>query len=291
MTHSRETHQLSAIPVFYDPRMVADAHSYSPSAGKPREVVQSWGRFGRSLSFEPFEPATVEQLCRAHASAYVNGVLSGRIPNGFDNTLVSVAQALPWTSGAMLSAARAAIANRAVAVAPVSGFHHACYAEAGGFCTFNGLMVAALALQAEDGIQRVGILDYDMHYGNGTAEILRRLKPAGIEHYTAGKTFHYEYQALEFLAGIPERVRSFSGCGVLLYQAGADPHIDDPLGGWLTDNQLAERDRLVFETCREIGLPVAWNLAGGYQTPLRKVLDIHDATMEACIAAYLGTPR
>jgi len=149
-------------------------------------------------------------------------------------------------------------------------------------------MVAALALQAEDGIQRVGILDYDMHYGNGTAEILRRLSPAGVEHFTAGKTFHYEYQALDFLTGIPERVRSFAGCDVLLYQAGADPHIDDPLGGWLTDHQLAERDRLVFETCREIGLPVAWNLAGGYQTPLRKVLDIHDATMAECIQAYAG---
>jgi hypothetical protein len=61
-------------------------------------------------------------------------------------------------------------------------------------------------------------------------------------------------------------VRQFADCDVLLYQAGADPHIDDPLGGWLTDAQLAQRDRLVFETCRELGLPVAWNLAGGYQS-------------------------
>ena len=49
--------------------------------------------------------------------------------------------------------------------------------------------------------------------------------------------------------------------------------------GWLTDGQLARRDRLVFEDCRAKRLPVVWNLADGYQTPLRKVLAIHDATM------------
>ena len=37
----------------------------------------------------------------------------------------------------------------------------------------------------------------------------------------------------------------------------------------------------MFNRCREMGLPVAWNLAGGYQNPLRKVLDIHDNTLRA----------
>ena len=279
---------LRAIPVFYDDRMVADAQSFSPSAGKPREVVESWQRFRAALDFPTFGPATVDQLCRAHASDYVRGVLSGKIPNGFGNTLPEVARALPWTSGAMLAAARAAIANGCVAVAPVSGFHHACYREGGGFCTFNGLMVAALALQAEDKVRCVGILDYDMHYGNGTVDILRRVSSEVIVHYTAGEEYRFEDQAAGFLAGIPTQVRNFAGCDVLLYQAGADPHVNDPLGGWLTGPQLAERDRLVFRTCQELGLPVAWNLAGGYQDPLRKVLDIHDATMRACIATYLA---
>jgi hypothetical protein len=42
-------------------------------------------------------------------------------------------------------------------------------------------------------------------------------------------------------------------------------------------------------TCAARGVPVAWNLAGGYQTPLRKVLDVHDATMRACLEVY-GAP-
>ena len=52
--------------------------------------------------------------------------------------------------------------------------------------------------------------------------------------------------------------------------------------------QLAERDRRVFAGLRARGLPVAWDLAGGYQQPLAKVVGIHVATMHAAIAAEAG---
>ena len=95
-------------------------------------------------------------------------------------------------------------------------------------------------------------------------------------------------QARDFLAELPVVVEGFRDCQVLLYQAGADPHIDDPLGPWLPTAQLAERDRIVFYECRSWGIPVAWNLAGGYQTyaggGIGPVLDIHDNTMRACAA-------
>lgn len=278
---------LAAIPVFYDPRMVADAQSYSPSAGKPREVVESWKAMRVPLAFKPFAPATREQLAMAHSRHFVDGVLDGRIENGFGNRLMAVANALPWTSGAMLAAAREALVNGRVAVAPVSGFHHAKHDEAAGYCTFNGLIVAARVLLAEDVARRIGILDCDMHYGDGTAQIIRELGlQSSIRHFSAGAEFDRPEQAAQFLRDLPDIVRDFEGCDLVLYQAGADPHIKDPLGGWLTGPQLLHRDFLVFEHCRKLGLPVAWNLAGGYQTPLRRVLDIHDATMRQCALAY-----
>lgn len=277
---------LAAIPVFYDPRMLADAHSYSPSAAKPRAVVESWQRFAPQVTLCEVVAATREQLCLAHAPGYIDGVLEGRVPNGFGNRLPAVAHSLVWTTGAMLSAAREALANRLVAVAPVSGFHHARHTAAAGFCTFNGLVVTAQALHEEGRVDRVGVLDFDLHYGDGTEQILGQLKLDYIAHYTAGAEYSSETQSDRFLAAIPDLVRRFTRCDLLLYQAGADPHVDDPMGGWLTDAQLAERDRLVFETCARLALPVAWNLAGGYQQPLRKVLDIHDATMRACIDVF-----
>jgi acetoin utilization deacetylase AcuC-like enzyme len=280
---------LTAIPVYFSPALVADARSYSPSAGKPVRVVESWRRLTVPLDVRPPAPVTRAELYLAHDDDYVDAVLDGRIDNGFGNRLAEVAASLPYTSGAMLAAAREARANRIGAVAPVSGFHHACYDRGGGFCTFNGLMVAACVLLREDS-RRIGILDFDHHYGNGTADIIRRLDLGeAVPHYTAGAEYESPRQAAEFLARIPSLVQRFAGCDVLLYQAGADPHIDDPLGGWLTTAQLRERDRLVFAHARALDIPVAWNLAGGYQQPLERVLVVHDNTMREAAEAWLPT--
>ena len=176
-----------------------------------------------------------------------------------------------------------------MAIAPCSGFHHAGHAGGGGFCTFNGLMVSAAVLLDEGRVDQVGILDCDMHYGDGTDAIIEKLHlKSRVLHYTAGAKLNQPSHAKPFLRMLPAIVESFADCDVLIYQAGADPHIDDQLGGWLTTEELIERDQIVFETAHRIGLPVAWNLAGGYQTPLRRVLDIHDNTLRACAKTYLS---
>ena len=82
-------------------------------------------------------------------------------------------------------------------------------------------------------------------------------------------------------------MRGFADCDLLIYQAGADPHVNDPLGGFLTTAELSERDRIVFSVAKSIGIPVVWNLAGGYQEPLSRVLEIHRNTMIACVAEYV----
>jgi acetoin utilization deacetylase AcuC-like enzyme len=273
-----------SIKVFYCDAMVADSQSFSPSAHKPAEVVRSWQRLGIDMEIVAPEPVTVEQLSRAHDPRFVADVLAGRRKNGFGNTSAAVARSLPYTSGAMLGAARAAIATGGFAAAPCSGFHHAGYGRAGGFCTFNGLMITAFALRGEDGVERVGILDFDEHWGDGTDDIITRLDAGWVHHYSAGAHWQDAEQAERFLREIPGIVEAMSDSAVVLYQAGADPHIDDPLGGWLTTEQLRERDRVVFATARRCGIPIAWNLAGGYQEPLSKVLEIHDNTMRECVA-------
>ena len=273
--------KLDAIPVFYSPLMAAENDSFSPSAAKPRAAVESWRKLDIPLNVMVPEPASVEDLARAHLPAFVDAVLACRSDNGFGNRSKAVAASLPHTSGAMLAAAREALRNGRVAVAPCSGFHHAGYANAGGFCTFNGLMVTAMALHASGEATRVGILDFDQHYGDGTDNIIDRLRIDWINHYSAGEHYGFPTEARRFLSSIPALVAAMNDCDVILYQAGADPHIDDPLGGWLTTKQLYERDLLVFEAAAALGIPVTWNLAGGYQTPLRKVLRIHDGTMRA----------
>jgi acetoin utilization deacetylase AcuC-like enzyme len=278
-----------SLPVFFTPRMVAESESFSPSAAKPAQVVASWRACGLPIeAFEP-PPVTVDQLARAHDRAHVEKILMGLSPNGFGNRSPEVAASLPFTSGAMLAGARHAIAHRTITCAPVSGFHHAEHRLVGGFCTFNGLMVAALALHVEDRAARVGILDCDVHYGNGTDEIIARLgAESWIDHFTAGEGYFKREHAAKLLADLPARVRAMQSCDVVLYQAGADPHVDDPLGGMMTTAELRRRDEIVFEILAELGVPVVWNLAGGYQRAadgsIPVVLEIHENTARAALA-------
>lgn len=279
------------IPVFYTPKMVADSRCASPSAAKPVKVVESWQKQFLVDVIEP-TPVTVDELSRAHARWYVDSILACEVDNGFDNRSPEVAASLPYTSGAMLSAARRAIQAKGVAAAPCSGFHHAGYERAEGYCTFNGLMVTALALK-ESGVKSVGILDLDMHYGNGTDDIIREVKAHDlIKHFTGGARYFDKVQAPDFFQRLPGVLESFAGCEVVLYQAGADPHVDDPYGGWLTTDELRWRDAMVFNAMKKMGVPVAWNLAGGYQTEkdgsIPKVLEIHDNTMRECVRVYGG---
>jgi acetoin utilization deacetylase AcuC-like enzyme len=274
------------LSIHYTPFMVADAASYSPSAGKPAQVMASWADLGLPLEIAAPTPTSVDQFSLAHDRAFVEGVLSGQINNGFGNKLPSVTASLPSTSGAMLSAAREALANQWGAIAPCSGFHHAGYAFAGGFCTFNGLMVSAAVLLAEGAVHKIGIIDFDQHWGDGTDDIVRRLKLGDrVLHYSPTSSFGRPQRAEAFLAQLPQLLAPFADCDLVLYQAGADPHIDDPLGGWLTTDQLYRRDVEVFKLLRKTGIPVAWNLAGGYQRDargsIRPVLDIHDNTLRA----------
>jgi len=274
------------LSIHYTPKMVADANSYSPSAGKPVQVMDSWADLGLPSDIVAPAPISVEQFSLAHDWAFVEGVLSGKIDNGFGNTLPSVAASLPYTSGVMLSAARAAMENQRGAIAPCSGFHHAGYDFASGFCTFNGLMVTAAVLLEEGKVRKIGILDCDQHWGNGTQDIIDRLHLGDrVVHYTPCRAFGRPQRAEAFLAMLPQLLMAFADCDLVLYQAGADPHIDDPLGGWLTTGQLYRRDARVFDGLRRMCIPVAWNLAGGYQRDdagtIRPVLAIHDNTLRA----------
>ena len=186
----------------------------------------------------------------------------------------------------MVAAARYALDTGKVGVSPSSGFHHAHWDSGEAFCTFN-----ALALVAREAVKRgcrVGILDCDQHEGNGTDDILSVLIMPAIKHVTLGKMFHSPIHARDYLAmlrGLCEQ-GWFKSVDFVIFQAGADVHKDDPLGGVLTTKEMKERDRIVFEGVYEAGIPLVWNLAGGYLSPISKVVALHTNTMQACIRVF-----
>jgi acetoin utilization deacetylase AcuC-like enzyme len=266
--------------------VVEGASDISPSAGKPALVVASWEKLGLPVEIMPFEPLSLRAISMAHNAQFVRDVMTSRTQNGFLNSSQAVAESLPWTNGSFYAAADHAVRHDENTVSPTSGFHHACYAEAMGFCTFNGLMVAAAILHQESKVAHVGIVDFDAHWGNGTDDIMKRLEIDFVQHYSLQRESLHRHPE-RFLQMLPDLLQIFRLNDVIFYQAGADPHVDDPFGEMkFTTAQLAERDRIVFETFRRLEIPVVWNLAGGYQTPIEKVLEIHDNTAKAHVAVF-----
>jgi hypothetical protein len=92
------TAAIESIPIFYSEKMVASVTSFSPSAGKPRDVVKSWQRLGIPLKVIAPVPLTAEQFYMAHDRSYVDDILACRISNGFGNHSPEVAASLPYQS-------------------------------------------------------------------------------------------------------------------------------------------------------------------------------------------------
>jgi acetoin utilization deacetylase AcuC-like enzyme len=288
--YSKEVKQMNKLPVFYSPKQsVSDNTSFSPSAGKPEKIVQLFGKSNRINVVDNWAPVSKHEIAIAHDPKFVDDIMSLRKINGFGNTLASVANSLPYTVGSFLRAAEHALSNDTVAMSPTSGFHHSCYSSCGGFCTFNGLMVTAFQLWKQ-GVGRIGIIDFDAHYGNGTQDIIDRFEGADklIEHYTFGGFAHNDDNFDDWLLRLPAYLNTnFRDCDILLYQAGADPHINDPLGGYLSTEQMKVRDDIVFQFAARHRKPIVWNLAGGYQDPISKVLTLHENTLRSCLEHYV----
>ena len=264
--------------VFYrDEQTAKHNSSFSPSAGKPGKALDSWKKLGSPVETVIFAPATREQLYKVHDQKYVDGVLDLKCSNGFGNRLPEVAEVLPYVAGSMVAATLHTFKTGETAFSPTSGAHHACFDHGGGYCTFNFLALAAVEVY-EAGAKKVAIIDCDRHGGNGTVDIIHKLGLHFIKHYSFGYDHSIHDKEL-WKSQFPAKVRNIlKDADVLIYNAGADPHIDDPLGGFLTTEELKERDDIVLGIAHEFQVPVAISLAGGYQDPLRKVLDIHDNT-------------
>lgn len=265
------------------------------------------------------EPAAVteDDLLRVHTPEYVAAVRTG------EPRALAESQKFPWsaelypsvclTSGGLVAASRRALRD-GIAAAVVSGFHHSHADHGEGFCTFNGLVVAAEALRAAGEIRTVAVLDMDLHYGNGTAS-LAVTRPwllnvcvygndyQGNKPYSDVSVLHHEDGVNHRSIALPNGCRRDGMLAamerafpllleqgrpdLLMYQAGADPYREDPYSPLdLDHDDLRERDRLVFAFAKANGLPIVWVLAGGYTEDTRKVVQVHLNTFEAALEVY-----
>jgi len=169
--------------------------------------------------------------------------------------------------------------------------HHAEPAKAMGFCLFNNIAVAAQHAVSARGLERVLILDFDVHHGNGTNDIFRpsrevlfiSIHQRALYPGTGAVTDFGVGDAAGYTVNLP--VRAGSGDAVytslvehvavplalayepqlVLVSAGYDAHRDDPLAGCaVTDGGFAAMTSSMRRVCGELEVPLGAVLEGGY---------------------------
>ena len=268
-----------------------------------RERLMGSGLFGAD-DFHVPEAASDSELLRAHDAGYVQRVVRGTLDK---NDIRRIG--FPWSeamversrrsAGATLAACRAALEDGCAANL-AGGTHHAFRDRGEGFCVFNDAAVAALAMRAEGKVERVAIIDCDVHQGNGTAAILASRPECFTFSIHGARNYPFDKETSDLDVELPDGtgddtyltalqaalgpVFARGKPDLVIYLAGADPYEDDRLGRLkLTKAGLAERDQLVFDKVRQRGLPIAIAMAGGYARQIDDTVEIH--ANRVCAAA------
>jgi acetoin utilization deacetylase AcuC-like enzyme len=242
--------------------------------------------------------ATDEQLARVHTAAHLASLRAIDRPVLLDAD--TIASATSW-EGAALAAGIAieAVDRDAFALVRPPG-HHALADRAMGFCLLNNVAVAARYAQAELGLARVAIVDYDVHHGNGTDAIFRDddsvlfvslhqwpFYPGTGGPGTSDETTinvplpagsgDAEYRAA-FESTVEPAVRSFAP-DLVLVSAGFDAHSEDPLAGM---DVSEDGFRELSQVCASFAPRVAAVLEGGYNlATLPRLVDAAHRGFEA----------
>jgi acetoin utilization deacetylase AcuC-like enzyme len=271
-------------PIYYHPDQDADYAFISVK--KVSEFVRQSGR-----KPEPVDLLEPGDLHCAHSAEFVDGVMAGKRPNGFGNKDPEVNRAVMASNSAFFDAAVHALRWGGVTCSATQGFHHAHWDHCWGYCTFNGLMVAAV--RTVNTGARVMIVDGDGHYGDGTDDIIGRLglegKVAHIRREDLGASRHTHWEHVMWRSFFTDLIRQHRP-GIIYYQAGADAWDQDPYqAGYLSKEGLAARDRGLFTAARGLKVPVVWNLAGGYSDPMQLTIDLHLQTLAISDEVYYGS--
>jgi acetoin utilization deacetylase AcuC-like enzyme len=238
-----------------------------------------------------------EQLTRVHDPEHVDAIERFCESGGGMIDLDTVASAASWEAALRGAGAAADAARRLLAGEASAAFcglrppgHHAERGRAMGFCLLNNAAVAAgeaLALGAE----RVLVLDWDVHHGNGTEEIFRAdadvlyasihqaplypgTGPAEYEGEGAGVGYTLNLPVpagtgSETFVSLVEHVvapvaRAYQP-GLIVISAGYDAHRADPLASCMLDEDAyLQMSRAMAAAGRELGAPVLVCLEGGY---------------------------
>lgn len=285
----------------------------------PRRILEIYRMIDRDfaeklLRVQP-RPAAMEDLERVHTPAHIRKILKTaeqRMTNLAPDTPVSArTYMVAWlAAGACLQGIDMLTEKQCgafFALARPPG-HHALPDRSGGFCVFNNIAVAARYAMERYGTERIFIIDWDIHHGNGLNDIF--YEDNRVYYYSTHDLMLYPY------SGEPEQTGEGKGTGytmnipisreftdedmvwlygrtmlpairgfnpdIIMVAAGFDAHCDDPIGrSQFSEKLYARLTRLIVAAAREakIRTPVFFALEGGYE-PLALTRCIYEVLRE-----------
>ena len=249
--------------------------------------------------------ATDDAVALVHTPEYVRRFCDGTLDAAELRRL-----GFPWSPalversyravGGTIAAARHALST-GISMNLAGGTHHAFPDHGEGFCVFNDVAVAIRLLRRDGLVRRAAVVDLDVHQGNGTHAIFAGDDDVYTFSMHGGKNYPFHKVAGtldveladgtgddDYLAMLYEalpRVLTASSPDLVVYIAGADPFEGDRLGRLaLTFDGLARRDAFVLDSCREVGIPVAITIGGGYGRQIEDTVAVHTRTVRIAAA-------
>ena len=269
--------------IFTHPKMTAHNRGLDHPECSPRldRIIEMLAADLPQIPVETAYPAADDTLLLAHPQTHINGILdmlpfegyamidSDTLlsPDSFDAALLAVGAACQAVDAVMNGEAQTAFA----AIRPPG--HHAEYETAMGFCLFNNAFIAA----RKSGVRTL-IVDFDVHHGNGTEDLVKRRVADGhtdIAYASTHQSGIFPFTGMEdsqnicnaplpadagsteFRAAVTDRIMPFAknfAPELIIFSAGFDAHADDPLAnlnfthddfGWIVDQLKPLQPKIV----------------------------------------------
>jgi len=183
------------------------------------------------------------------------------------------------------------------------GTHHSFADHGEGFCVFNDIAVASNILRCRGEVERILIVDLDVHQGNGTASIFQNIPEVFTFSMHGAHNYPTRKQESDLDIGLPNGTEDETYLGTLeshlpevmdrfnpdlvFYLAGVDVLATDKLGKLsMTRSGAKKRDEFVFGQCKRRGIPVAVTMGGGYSPKLRDIVEAHCNTFRLAQEMY-----
>ena len=183
------------------------------------------------------------------------------------------------------------------------GTHHAGSNWGEGFCLLNDQAIAAHYLLSNKLSNKILIIDLDVHQGNGTAEIFQNNNQVFTFSMHGANNFPYRKEQSDLDIPLPDNTTDAEYLSVLkkeyqkiidhinpdfiFYQSGVDVLQTDKLGKLsLSLEACKERDYIVINTAKNLGIPIQISMGGGYSEDIKLIVEAHCNTYRIAADLY-----